>query len=231
MRPSSATEEQADLPNLTLRADGIRVDDGVRPLLPTTSLTVGTGHVGAAVGDPGHAHTALCLALAGRLPLSAGGVITSSTSSTSSTASDQRPRDLQRLVGLVDVPGVSEPDDAVGVQTVIGEELAMARHSASRNAVRTVADDLGIALHGRFDHLAPPERVRLLLRLAALRPGVRFLALCLPERYGALPGDWLPEARELAAHGFGVLVTVGRGTAAAVPHDLSLTTIGSEVLA
>lgn len=208
----------------TLVAEGVAVGSGPRALLRPTSLSVRSGAITAAAGDPGHGHTALALALAGRLPLTAGRVVPGDA------------RERQRLVGLVDVPGVSEPDDVLPVRTVIGEDLAMARASASRSAVRSAAADLGVraALDERFDHLGPAERSRLLLALTARRRGVQFLVLCLPERYGALVPDWLPAAQTHAAEGFGVLVTVGRQTARTLSDshpEIAVAAIGSEMIA
>ena len=47
---------------------------------------------------------------------------------------------LRRRVAVVDAPGITEPDDALPVQTVVGEELAIAGHKAGRKAVQEWLD-------------------------------------------------------------------------------------------
>lgn len=181
-----------------LRASGILVRGRPRPMLPATDVELHTGEVRALVGEPGHAHTALALVLAGRLRPDAG------EATMDGSVLD---RTRQAGVALVDVPGVSEPDEAVPFGTILGEELAMAGQPARRSAVRAWAPDVP---PGRRTEDVPPERrTELLLRSAALRTGVRFLVLTLPDRWGVTPTQWQPPAAELAAHGYGVLVTVG----------------------
>lgn len=186
-----------------LEADGLLVQGAHVVMLRPTSLTLDAGQVRAVVGEPGHGHTALALALAGRLPYDAGAV----TLDGDPTAGRRR-----AAVALVDVPGVSEPDGPIPLATVIHEELAFARQHRPRRVIRSWVGDLDPST--RFEDVPPPHRVALLLQLAALRPGVRFLVLTLPERYGAEPIHWEPVAREIAASGPGVLVTVGPTTAA-----------------
>lgn len=195
-----------------LHAEAVAVRDRRRPLLWPTTLTVRTGEVVLAYGDPGHGHTCLALALAGRLVPDTGAV-------TLDGAAD--PSALQRSVALVDVPGVSDPDDDVALTTIVGEELAMARRPAGRAHVRAWLTEQGLAEHtgDRMEDLPTGPREVVLSRLAELRPGVAFLVLTLPERYGGLPEDWLDLARGAAARGYGVLVTVSLGTARQVAAD------------
>lgn len=181
-----------------LRASGILVRGRPRPMLPPTDVEVHSGEVRALVGEPGHAHAALALALAGRLRPDAGTV-------TLDGSSLERTR--QRRVALVDVPGVSEPDEKVPFGTILGEELAMARQPARRRAVRAWAPEVDPGR--RTEDVDAADRTALLLRTAALRLGVRFLVLTLPDRWGVTPAQWEPVAAELAGRGHGVLVTVG----------------------
>ena len=181
-----------------LRGSGLYVGGRPRPLLPATGVEVASGQVTALVGEPGHSHTALALALAGRLRLDAG-VVTLDGSTL------EQP--LQRAVALVDVPGVSEPDELVPFATILGEELAMAGQPATRSAVRSFA--VGVEVRARTENVPVVSRTALLLRTAALRPGVRFVVLTLPDRWGVTPEEWEPLARELAGRDLGVVVTVG----------------------
>lgn len=181
-----------------LVAAGIHVGGHPRPLLPPTDLELDAGEVRVLVGEPGPAHTTLALVLAGRFRPDAGEVRLDG-----STAD----RDRRVAVALVDVPGVSEPDEKVPFGTLLGEELAMAGRPSRRAAVREWAPDL--ALEVRTEDTPVERRTELLLRSAALRPGVRVLVLTLPDRWGVTPAQWQPVAAELAAEGLAVLVTVG----------------------
>ncbi|MFT4262613.1 MAG: hypothetical protein QM572_04475 [Nocardioides sp.] len=196
-----------------LQAFGIGVGGRPRPLLPPTDLELWSGEVRALVGEPGHAHAALALVLAGRLRPDAGDVVLNGVH-------DERRR--QAAVALVDVPGVSEPDEKVPFGVILGEELALAGRPARRSAVRAWAPD--IALGRRTEDTPADRRTELLMRAATLRPKVRFLVLTLPDRWGVTPAAWQPVAAEIAEQGFGVLVTVGETSR----HLLSVpaTTIG-----
>jgi ABC-type uncharacterized transport system ATPase component len=203
-----------------LRASGIEVLGNGRPLLEPTTLSVRTGEVVVAVGEPGHGHTALDLALAGRLHVDHGTV---------SLDDAEALKPLQRMVALVDVPGVSAPDDAVPLRTIVGEEMSMARLRAGRGAVHKWLQGQGIVdlADHRIDEVPAAVRTRVLAGLAACRDGVRFLVLVLPERLGALPDAWMSTASVLAAIGFGVLVTASP-TAAAHVDEALLEWIGGE---
>jgi ABC-type transport system involved in cytochrome c biogenesis ATPase subunit len=196
----------------TLVAAGVWVTDARRTLLAPTTVTVGTGEIVAVHGDPGHRHTLLALALGGRLEPAGGEV---------GIDGDYSAETLQRRVALVDVPGVSEPDDVSALTTIVGEELAMAGKPAGRshvdhwltsNGLRPYRDD-------RIEDLPAGLRTVAMARLAALRPGVRFLVLALPERNGIDPEAWLDDAIALADAGFGVVATMSTGIARHVERD------------
>jgi energy-coupling factor transporter ATP-binding protein EcfA2 len=208
-----------------LTVSGVTIGGRHRPMLPPTDLELRTGEVRAVVGEPGHGHTALALILAGRLRPDAGRALL-----------DGSPTDTsrQRAVALVDVPGVTEPDDLVPMRTILGEELAMAGMPARRRAVRNWAvrawpvgaGTPDVDISRRTEDVPPERRTTLLLRAAARRPDVRFLVLTLPDRWGVTPAQWQPVAAQLARHGLGILVTVGVTSRhlLGVPH----TTIGPE---
>lgn len=214
-----------DVPNSTeqspervLAARGIVVLEKHRTMLPTTSLTVRTGQLVVATGDPGHGHTALALALCGRLAIDEGTV---------TIDGDADPAALRAGVTPVDVPGVSEPDDAVPARTIVGEELAMAGHKAGRNQVRAWMDANGLAhAHdARVEDLAPVERVAMLARLAALR-GSPFLVVTMPERHGGLPSQSLPALEYLAGTGRGIVVTMSTSALAYLPPAIRTVAFG-----
>lgn len=211
---------QQDAETSTLYADDVEVHQNRSVLLPRTTLTLTEGEVAVAIGRPGSGHTALALALAGRLPLTSGQV---------TFEDSQDPVGLQRAVALVDVPGVTEPDGSIPLHAVVGEELAMAGRKASKKAVgQWLADDgLGDHLDAAMDDVPPEARLGALARLAARRPGVRFLVLTYPERHGLSPESFLALAHGLAEEGPGVLVTAS--SAVDLPPDVHHFTIGPEV--
>lgn len=198
----------ADLPPIesVLTARRLTVREGRRRLLEPTSLEIATGEVLLVSGDPGHGHTCLALVLAGRLAADSGGVTLDGSAD---------PALLQRAVALVDVPGVSAPDDRNRLTTIVGEELAMARRPHSRRHVRNwlARQGYGDTVGSRIEHLPGAVRVSVLARLAALRPDVRFVVITHPESHGGLPEWWLEIANGLATEGIGVVVTVSPTTA------------------
>ena len=119
-----------------LHAEAIAVTRGQQTLLPPTSLSVTPGELTVVAGDPGPAHALLALALAGRLDHASGSV---------ELAGSPSRAELQKRVALVDVPTVSEPDGAVPLRTIVGEELAMARRPAGRRHVVRWLVDQGAA--------------------------------------------------------------------------------------
>lgn len=200
-----------------LRALGVRVRQGARDLLPATSLTLRGGEVAVAVGPPGGGHTSLALALAGRLRLDAGRV---------ELDGDASLRVLQAAVALVDVPGVSEPDEVVPFRTILGEELAMAKQKPSAAAIDGWLGEYDLATGITTEAVPPVPRLEILARMALLRPGTRYLVLTYPERLGLPVAQWLDIADDLAGSESrpGVLVTAS--AAVAIPAGVRTFTIG-----
>ncbi len=180
--------------------DAVAVDGTHAPLLRPTSLALCDGQVQLAVGPAGAGHTALALAAAGRIRPSSGRVLLDDA---------VVPAALRRTVAIVDAPGVSEPDGALPLATVVGEELAMARLRAGRGAVAEWLADRDAAEHARtrYEDVPAPVRLRLMTELAAARPGVRALVLTAPDRHGIPPAVWWHIASTHAGHGLAVLVT------------------------
>lgn len=195
-----------------LEAAGVWVADDRRTLLAPTTATVKIGEIVAVHGDPGHRHTLFSLALGGRL-LPSGGEI--------GIGGDYTVEARQRRVALVDVPGVSDPDDVIPLATVVGEELAMAGKPARRSDVDQWLTDNELRPHldDRMEDLPAGVRTIALARLASLRPGVEHLVLALPERHGVDPVAWLTAASALAKTGFGILATMSTGIARHVERD------------
>lgn len=195
----------------------VAVDGPHGAVLAPTSAQFESGSVTIVDGPPGTGHTAFSLAVAGRLIPSSGRVLVDG---------EQDAGRLRREVAVVDVPDVSEPDEAVSLATAIGEELAMARMPSSRSHVRDWLTDRGAEQwrRTRVEDVPPDVRIRLLTLLAARRPGVRALVLCCPDRYGASPEAALSVARLLAADGFAVCLQLMTNTLRAV--DVPRATLG-----
>ncbi|MDR7279575.1 AMP-binding protein [Catenuloplanes atrovinosus] len=202
--PQVVLEDPVDALTIEARALTVRGPHGT--LLRPTSVGVVTGRRVAVAGPPGHGHTALALALGGRLDPDGGEV---------TLDGERSGRRLRQVVALVDVPGVSEPDEMLPLATVVGEELSMARAKAGRRAVREWLDRHGALVYAetRTEHVPGPVRTRVLAELAALRPGVSVLVLTLPDRHGGGPGAWWDLAGVFAARGYGVLVQCTDGSA------------------
>jgi ABC-type hemin transport system ATPase subunit len=191
-----------------VRADRVSLEGHHGTLLPPTSLTVGEGDLAIVHGEPGVGVTAFGLALAGRLKPSTGTVHAEGVEAA-----------LSELVAVVDAPGVSEPDDALALRVVVGEELALAHRPAGKEDVaRWLAQHDAAPFAGtRFENLVPALRTRLLTELAAERKGVRVLVLDTPDRHTSDVGSWAGLAREQAERGLAVVVLTATTPLSALP--------------
>ena len=191
---------------MELQATGISVRGPHAPLLNATSAQVADHQVVLLAGYPGPGHVAAALGLSGRLKPDTGIVRLDGKAD---------PALLRRRVAVVDAPGITEPDDALPVQTVVGEELAIAGRRAGRKAVLEWLTEHGAAEHAgkRFEHLPVAVRTRLLAELTVARPDVQAVVLTMPDRHGGDPHDWYALGRELAARGYGVIITCADASA------------------
>ncbi|MFD8495829.1 ABC transporter ATP-binding protein [Amycolatopsis sp. NPDC059657] len=181
---------------MQVRADRVSVEGPHGTLLPPTSLTVSDGELAIVHGEPGVGVTAFGLALAGRIKPATG------------TVTVDEPAKLQDMVAIVDAPGVTEPDDALLLRVVVGEELALAHKPAGKADVLNwlTEHDVAPLANVRFENIEPATRTRLLTTLAASRRGIRMLVLDQPERHTSDLGAWMALARENAAAGLAVVV-------------------------
>jgi len=193
---------------------GVRVEGRRDPMLEATDLSWSTGECLLVAGEPGHGHTALALVATGRFVPSSGTVRLDGAT--------VPPSALRARTAVVDVPGISEPDDALSLADVVAEGLALAgRRSLPRDVTgwldeRALTEDRG----RRVDQLPGVVRTAVLAALATEDPDVRFVVLTLPDRHGGEPSGWWETARTLAASGLGVLVQCTRSSARDLGVDL-----------
>lgn len=128
--------EDAELERRRVRVEAfdIRVDGPHGVLLAPTSVEVVGGKVTVLARPPGAGHTVLSLVLSGRLRPDGGRVLLDGR---------EDPAGLRRRVAPVDVPEVSEPDGALPLHAVVGEELAIAGRRAGRSHVRKWLEERG----------------------------------------------------------------------------------------
>ncbi|HWD01650.1 MAG TPA: ABC transporter ATP-binding protein [Amycolatopsis sp.] len=193
---------------MLVRADRVSLEGPHGTLLSPTSLTVEDGCVTLVHGEPGVGITALALALAGRVKPTTG------------TVTADVPGLLRDLVAVVDAPGVSEPDEALALRVVAGEELALAHRPAGKaDVLRWLTEhDAAPFADTRFENLEPALRTRLLAELAAERTGVRVLVLDTPDRHTSHVGTWTAVAEEHAKRGLAVVVLAATTPGAALPY-------------
>lgn len=138
---------------------------------------------------------------------------------------------LRRAVALVDTPVVSEAPASLPVCAVVREELRFAGLPSRRRSVEEALDrfELLAWLRRPIGDLLPDDRLRLLLGLAAMRPGVRALVLTAPERHGGRAEGWTALAHEYADRGIPVLVLGGAAAVEALPapEAAAITTAGA----
>ncbi|NKQ52643.1 ABC transporter ATP-binding protein [Amycolatopsis sp. K13G38] len=196
---------------MELHADRVSVTGPHGTVLPPTSLTVAGGELCFVHGEPGAGVTAFGLALTGRLRPSTGVVTVDGTTDLAT---------LRGVTAVVDAPGVSEPDGALPLRVVAGEELALGGNPAGKDAVtRWLAEHEAAAFAGtRFENLEPATRTRLLTTLAAARRGVRMLVLDTPDRHTSDVASWAKLAREHADAGLAVVVLAATTPLEALPE-------------
>jgi len=210
----------------------VRVDGRREPMLDELDLTWSTGECVLVAGEPGHGHTALALVATGRLEPSAGQVrLVPGDDEAPARRAARRARPSGRSAGratlrdvtaVVDVPGISEPDEALTVSDVVAEGLALAgRRSLPTDVTRWLTDhSLATDRSRRIDQVPGVVRTALLAALAAENEGVELLVLTLPDRHGGEPSGWWEVAQTLAASGLGVLVQCTRASARDLGADL-----------
>ncbi|MCT9819426.1 hypothetical protein N3K63_03895 [Microbacterium sp. W1N] len=174
--------------------------------LPPTSLRFATGRASLAIAETEQRPTVLGLIASGRMVPDSGSV-------TLDGAPNRR--GLRRRVALIDAPDVSDPAPDIAVAGVAAEELMFAGKASDPLSARRFLDRVGLRHLSRtpIADVAPRDRLRLLLELAVLRPGVEGIVLVSPDRHGGDPAEWWALAEEIAQRGLAVLVIAGHAAA------------------
>jgi hypothetical protein len=177
--------------------------------LPATTLAYRSGTATLAIAETEQRPTVLGLIATGRMRPDTGSVRVDGSA---------RRRDLRRRAALVDAPDVSEPAPNIAVAGVVGEELMFAGRLSDPLSARRWLDEHGMRHLSRvpIGDVDPLDRLRILLELATLRPGVDGLVLVSPDRHGGDPAAWWRLAQEFARRGLAVLVIAGSASAQVV---------------
>lgn len=100
-----------------IEVEKLAINKGHIPIIEPTSLRIKQSDLILIVGETEVSQVSFALSLAGRMKLSSGSV---------KIDNNENPELLQEMVALVDVPNISEPDDVMKLETIVGEELAIA---------------------------------------------------------------------------------------------------------
>ncbi|OMH30678.1 hypothetical protein [Tersicoccus sp. Bi-70] len=201
-----------------LTARNLSVAGRHRPLLPPTSLTAEEGILHLAVGRTIEERTALALTLSGRMRPDGGTVM---------WGHDDAIGKLRARVGLVDSPGVNEPERHQRMRDVIAEDLSLLpKPIRQRPAARAWAIEHG---HGDIldrwaEQLDAASRLRLLADLALADDRMAALVFDGPDRLTFDDAVWLDVLTDYAARG---LVVVAVVTAVPPAWDGPITVIGA----
>ncbi|WP_022878554.1 hypothetical protein [Microbacterium sp. B19] len=183
--------------------------------LPETSTSFETGRATLVVAETEQRPTVLGLVASGRMKIDGGSVTIDGRMDAGQ---------LRRRVALVDAPVVSEPSPNVTVTGVVAEELMFAGHAPTPFAAQRWLEGLGLESVASLPigNVDAPQRIRMLLELAALRKGVDGLVLVAPDRHGGEPAAWWRIAEEFAERGYAVLVIAGHASLTALEAQAAL---------
>ena len=178
-------------------------------ILPPTSLVLESGRATLATAETEQRPSVLGLIATGRMRPSAGTVTVDGRRSA---------RRVRRASALIDAPDVNDPAPDVTVAGIVAEELMFAGRRSDPLAARRWLDEHGLRPLAAtpIGEVSADDRIRMLLELASLRPGVEALVLVSPDRHGGDPVHWWRIARTFADRGLAVLVIAGTAAATAL---------------
>jgi hypothetical protein len=178
-------------------------------VLPSTSVTFGSGVPTLAQAETELRPTVLGLIASGRMRPDSGTVTIDGDVDYSA---------IRKSVALIDAPEVCEPANDVTVAGVTAEELMFAGRRSHPIAVMRELRALELHQYARqsIGTMPPTARIRLLCELALMREGVAGLVITSPDRHGGDPNQWWALARQFASRDLAVLVIAGVASATAI---------------
>lgn len=182
-----------------IEVEKLAINKGHIPIIEPTSLRIKQGDLTLIVGETEVSQVSFALSLAGRMKLSSGSV---------KIDNEENPELLQEMVALVDVPNISEPDDVMKLETIVGEELAIAGQKAMPKHARAFLQQNMISKYAKETFETLPNKIRydVLMKLASIRPNTKVLLLAEPDRLGGKPEIWWKIAKKYNKLGFTVVV-------------------------
>ena len=182
-----------------IEVEKLAINKGHIPIIEPTSLRIKQSDLMLIVGETEVSQVSFALSLAGRMKLSSGSV---------KIDNEENPELLQEMVALVDVPNISEPDDVMKLETIVGEELAIAGRKAMPKHVRAFLQQNKISKYAKETFETLPNKIRydVLMKLASIRPNTKVLLLVEPDRLGGKPEIWWRIAKKYNKLGFTVVV-------------------------
>ncbi|KQO61434.1 hypothetical protein [Curtobacterium sp. Leaf261] len=191
---------------MMLELDRLALGQDPGAALPPVSAVAAPGRPGVVGVETESAPTIAALIAGGRMEADSGRLLVDGVADAAR---------VRRTTALVDTPGVAEPFPVMTVRRVVREELAYAGERASRSAVETVVDAVGLTRHADtpIERIPTALRVRLLVELALLRPGIEALVVTSPERHGGSVPEWFAVLQEVADRGVAVLVITSMAAA------------------
>lgn len=177
----------------------LAINKGHIPIIEPTSLRIKQSDLMLIVGETEVSQVSFALSLAGRMKLSSGSV---------KIDNEENPELLQEIIALVDVPNISEPDDVMKLETIVGEELAIAGQKAMPKHARAFLQQNMISKYAKETFETLPNKIRydVLMKLASIRPNTKVLLLAEPDRLGGKPEIWWRIAKKYNKLGFTVVV-------------------------
>ena len=182
-----------------IEVEKLAINKGHIPIIEPTSLRIKQGDLTLIVGETEVSQVSFALSLAGRMKLSSGSV---------KIDNEENPELLQEMVALVDVPNISEPDDVMKLETIVGEELAIAGQKAMPKHARAFLQQNMISKYAKETFETLPNKIRydVLMKLASIRPNTKVLLVVEPDRLGGKPEIWWKIAKKYNKLGFTVVV-------------------------
>lgn len=194
---------------MILELDRLAVGEDPGAPLPPVSAVAAPGRIGVVAVETEATPTIASLVAGGRMAPDSGRLLADGVEDAAR---------VRAVTALVDTPGVAEPFPVMTVSRTVHEELALAGHRASRPAVTTVVDELGLTRFAdtAIERVPTALRIRLLAELALLREDVEALVVTSPERHGGSVVEWFDVLQDIADRGIAVLVITSKAAAESI---------------